>query len=410
MIEFDLSEGVFEDKDVLTDRYEPEDEEIKERDSEVDQMEHAYSAMINSGSGADNILIYGSTGVGKTVVLKKELLDSIELYGSNLDHLDTEIVWQNIKGMSQHKASVAIANGVDPNGAPAKTGHSQEDVYKQMIRSINKRDASHIVFALDEIDSLGTDDDILYKLSRMDSHDFLDVDTKISIIGVSNSFKFMENLSSRVREQLNPDEILFPEYDANELTNILRPRANKAFKEDAISEEEIRLAAALTAQEKGSARRGLDILAEAGKIADKEDVDHILPEHLRTACEEVERDLIKRDISSISTQSQITIQTLMMLEQKGVDRPRIKRVYSLYKTLAERADVPIRARRTVKRKLQDLTLKDFVSTSTINSGSDGGRYNVYELNLDVEMVEEVIGDVERLGTTSNQSIQSYSNS
>lgn len=405
MIEFDLSDGVFNKKDVLTDRYDPD--EIKERDDQFDQMKSAYRQMLKNGDGATNILIYGSTGVGKTVAVK-EFLESIQTYGDELDHLDVEVIWENVKGRSGHKASVAVTNDIIEAQDPAKTGHTQDRVYSKLIEAIDRRNASHIVFALDEIDSLGTDDDLLYKLSRMDSHDFLDVNTKISIIGISNSFKYMEELSSRVREVLNPKEILFPEYNANELASILKPRAEKAFNDGVISDAEIRHAAALTARERGSARRGLDILAEAGSLADDEDTAQITSEHLERACEEVEHNLIKQDIRSISTQSQIIIQSLMMLEQKGVDRPRIKRLYSLYKTLAERADVPVRSRRTVKRKLQDLNLKDFVNIATINNGSDGGRYNIYELSLDVGMVNDVISSIDRLDTSGNQSLKNYS--
>lgn len=406
MIEIDLPESVFKKKDVLTDRYDPED--IKERDEQLDDMISAYRPMLQNGDGAMNILIYGSTGVGKTVALK-EFLESIQAYSNDPDHLDVEIVWENVKGRSNHKASVAITNEILEDENPAKTGHHQDLVYNKLIEAIDRRDASHVVFALDEIDSLGTDDDLLYKLSRMDSHDFLDVDTKISVIGISNSFKYMEELSSRVRGVLNPTEILFPEYNANELTNILKPRAEKALNDGVITDAEVKHAAALTARERGSARRGLDILAEAGSLADSEDADSITSDHLERACEEVEHNLIKQDIRSISTQSQIIIQSMMMLEQKGVDRPRIKRLYSLYKTLAERADVPVRSRRTVKRKLQDLNLKDFVNISTINNGSDGGRYNIYELNLDVGMINEVISSIDRLDTSGNQSLGNYSN-
>lgn len=406
MIEFDVTGGVFEDKDILTDRYEPD--EIKERDDQKDMMRDAYNDMFRYGAGADNILIYGSTGVGKTVVTKNELIESIKKSSNEADHLDTEIVWHNIKGMSRHKASVAITNEILPNKNPAKPGQAQDVVYDHMIDAINERDASHMVFALDEIDALGVDDDLLYKLSRMDSHGYLDVDTKISIIGISNSMKFKENLSSRVCNQMNAKDILFPEYDATELMTILEPRAKKAFKDGAIDTGIINLAASLTAQERGSARRGLDILAQAGKLADREDADEVSADHLREACSEIEHELIKEDISNLSTQSQITIQALMMLEQKGVERPRIKRVYSLYKKLADRADIPVRSRRTIKRKMQDLKLKDFVTIATINNGSDGGRYNVYELNLDVGMVDNVISEVDRLSTSANQSIQSYS--
>ncbi len=395
-IEFGTSDGVFVNRDVLTDRYNPD--KILERENQKVDVREAFNPIFDqSVSAPDDLLVYGSTGVGKTVAMKK-FLSILEIQAMDKAGVDVEVVWQNVKGLTSHKASIAITNELAGDRV-ATPGQSQSTVYETLEDEIKDRNADIIVFALDEIDSLGLDDDLLYKLARGDSHDFIDIeDTKTSIVGISNSYTFMDNLSSRVRQSLRDEEIMFPEYNAKELKNILHPRAEKAFKDDAIDEAVISLAASLTTQEKGSARRGLDILRESGKVADQEDADKVKEEHVYEATNEVEDGLIKEDIESLSTQSQLSLYALAVLELKGASSPRIKRVHSLYKKFANRVDVQQRTQRTIQRRLQDLALKDFVNISTTNQGVDGGRYNNYSLALETEMVVTSLEKCDRINS------------
>ena len=55
------------------------------------------------------------------------------------------------------------------------------------------------------------------------------MESKVGIIGISNDFKFRESLSSKVQSSLCEKELQFPAYNANELRDILRQRADIAF-------------------------------------------------------------------------------------------------------------------------------------------------------------------------------------
>lgn len=60
---------------------------------------------------------------------------------------------------------------------------------------------TYVLFILDEIDSIGTDDDILYELPRCNASGNVD-DTFVGVIGISNNFQFRNNLSARVKDSL----------------------------------------------------------------------------------------------------------------------------------------------------------------------------------------------------------------
>ena len=120
-----------------------------------------------------------------------------------------------------------------------------------------------VIIVLDEFDSIGTDDDILYELPRARANDHLE-DMWVSVIGISNDFEFRDNLSPKVKDTLCDEELHFAPYDASELRLILTRRAEKAFKDDVLSEDVLPLCAAIAAQDKGSARQAIRYLYKAG--------------------------------------------------------------------------------------------------------------------------------------------------
>ena len=82
---------------------------------------------------------------------------------------------------------------------------------------------------LDEIDQLvhKTGDEILYNLTRLNS----ELKTsQLSFIGISNDLVFTDSLDPRVKSSLSEEELVFPPYNALQLQEILRQRANIAFK------------------------------------------------------------------------------------------------------------------------------------------------------------------------------------
>ncbi len=90
------------------------------------------------------------------------------------------------------------------------------------------------------------------------------------MIGVSNDLKFTEFLDPRVKSSLGEEELIFPPYDAEQISDILKQRAKMAYNDGVLGEMVIPLCAAFAAQEHGDARRALDLLRVSGEIAERE--------------------------------------------------------------------------------------------------------------------------------------------
>ena len=82
-------------------------------------------------------------------------------------------------------------------------------------------------------------------------------ETKAGVIGISSDFKFREKLDPRVHDTLCERELQFPPYDAPELENILKSRAETAIADGALGQGVVEFCAALAARDSSSARLAL---------------------------------------------------------------------------------------------------------------------------------------------------------
>jgi hypothetical protein len=138
--------------------------------------------------------------------------------------------------------------------------------------------------------------------------------SRVSIMGISNDLKFTDFLDPRVKSSLGEEEIVFPPYDANQLRDILRHRADVAFKPDVLTDDVIPLCAAFAAQEHGDARRALDLLRCAGEFAERDGVEVVSAEHVRRAQEKIELDRIVEAVRTLPTQSKLVLLAIIELE------------------------------------------------------------------------------------------------
>ncbi|MFC6954922.1 hypothetical protein [Halorubellus litoreus] len=177
-----------------------------------------------------------------------------------------------------------------PQGQLPATGLPPSEVYNRMWDVLDGYEDT-VIIVLDEVDSIGSKDELLYKLSRAEKERDL-TDTEISVIGISNNLSFRDKLDPRVQSSLCERELQFSTYDAGELQAILRDRADTAFKPNALDDGVIPYCAALVASESGDARKALDLLYEAGQIARANDADVVTEAHVRDGWDELRRERI----------------------------------------------------------------------------------------------------------------------
>jgi len=90
----------------------------------------------------------------------------------------------------------------------------------------------------------------------------------------------MEDIDGRAESSFNPRDVYFPDYDANQLRQILENRRD-AFRSDALTDDVLPLVSAFAAQSHGDARKAIDLFRGAGDLADERGDEKVREEHVR---------------------------------------------------------------------------------------------------------------------------------
>lgn len=388
MSRFSRESFILHDKDVLRDDYQPE--QLEEREVELDEYATALRPVIQ-GWQPNNIFVYGVTGVGKTAathMLLNELRESADQY----DDIDLNVIELNCMGCNtSYQVAVNILNEIRASSHPltsvstsrepmSETGYQQKRIFNELYTDLEEIGGT-ILIVLDEIDTIGRDDDILYELPRARSNYGLDV--KLGVIGISNDFKFRDNLTPKVKDTLCEEEILFPPYDAHELKNILRKRADSALYDGVLEDDVIPLCAAFAAQDSGSARQALRLLRKAADIAENEALSGgealITEPHVRNAEHEIQRQQVVEGMHSLTRQGQYVLLTVCEFAASQETPERTKVIYERYREIVrEHGGNPLKRRR-VHDHLSDLTLHGILQL--VDSTGGRGNYNEYELDV-----------------------------
>lgn len=270
---------VFEDEPKLDVNYLPP--ELPHREAQLRSLSNFYSFLTESPSDMSrNVLIIGSVGSGKTVLSQRfglNVTNEAKRYGTNLRYV--HINCQECRG-NLFLVLWRVMRIFHPNFP--RRGYSAEELLDMLLEVLDNTD-TYVVLTLDELEALirreGTHP--IYNLTRAQEQRG-DAPRRFSIIGIMREEKWLERLEESARSTLQRNLIYLPKYEAGELVDIVRYRANLALRENAVLDEVIEMIADL-ASESGDARYALDLLWRAGKYADEALSPTILPEHVRRA-------------------------------------------------------------------------------------------------------------------------------
>jgi len=266
MATFTRDTEIFRNEDMLREDYQPDS--ITARERELEAYKTALQPVVN-GAQPRNVFLYGKTGVGKTA-LSRHLLEQLQRDTAEFDDVDLSIFWLNCTNLSSsYQVAVNLVNTLRADDDQiSTTGYPQQQVFDILYEELD-RIGGTVLLVFDEIDHIGSNDEILYEIPRARSNGYLD-DAKPGVIGISNDFGFRDDLSPKVKDTLCEEEIHFSPYNAPELEAILQKRAKGALYDDAADDAVISLCAAIAAQDTGSARQVLDLLYKSGEIARSE--------------------------------------------------------------------------------------------------------------------------------------------
>ncbi len=172
-------------------------------------------------------------------------------------------------------------------------------------------------------------------------------------------------------------------YGYEECLDILKYRANLAFKPGAVPDELIEMVAETCVRSK-NIRDGLEILYRAGLRADKEEKSQLTPEHVRWASENV------FDSMRYDTLGQLTLHELLAalaiakrLASRQVVSVKLTDIYRQYRILCEEFKIEPRKEasfRNYLNKLVEMELVDKVITGHRNKRGVHAKYSLNQVS------------------------------
>ncbi len=264
------------------------------------------------------------------------------------------------------------------------TGWSLDRVQAAMRSLLDAREGT-ILLVLDEIDRLvaRSGDGVLYTLSQVNTEL---TQARLCLVGISNDLKFTNQLDARVRSRLNEEKIVFPPYDAPQLEDILRDRAEVVFRPGVLDQGVIQRCAAYAALENGDARRALALLRLAAEMAERDRAKRITPEHVVKAKSRLEQDIILECCRTLPSHCKVLMYAILQLFERRREGLQTGDVYQAYARLAQRLGLPPLHARSISNYLSELENLGLIRATIVSRGR-GGRTR--EIVVDVPVSETI---------------------
>jgi cell division control protein 6 len=389
---------IFKNREVLRHSYRPHI--LPHRRPQIDQVAAILAPALKNETPS-NILIYGKTGTGKTACVRyvgTELEHASGLMDTpcRVVHLNCEVIDTQYRVLAQISK---LLIGTDETASDKTrthipmTGWPTDQVYQELKNQL-EASGGVLVIVLDEIDKLvkKSGDETLYNLTRINT----DLKrSKVSMIGISNDLSFKDFLDPRVLSSLSEEELVFPPYNAPQLCDILKQRADIAFVENALEETVIPICAGLAAQEHGDARRALDLLRVSGELADREDADQVTERHVKQAQAKIETDSMIECISTLPTQSKVVLYCMLLLDQSGQNIFTSGEVTRIYTEIAPRIDLDVLTHRRITDLISELNMLGVINTRVVSRGRYGRTKEMW-FDGDTAKIWDVILNDQRL--------------
>jgi cell division control protein 6 len=396
------TDPIFARKELLHVGHVPEENRIVGRDQEIESVAEEIGAIVRDDP-PNNVMIYGKTGTGKSLV-SRHVADRAKR-AAQTNGVESDVVYvdcseANTETRGARQIATELKNQTTyEQRIPLRGVGSME--YYQHIWQILDRYFDAVLVILDEIDKL-TDSNILMQLSR--AREAGKTESYIGIIGISNKVQYRETLDERIDSSFGHRELFFHPYDAEQLQEIMRNRTD-AFQPGVLGSGAIELCAALAAKKHGDARKAIDILKEAGELARRNDDAKITDEHIQQAQDVAEINRIEELTSGGTVHAKLALYSLASLVLvRSQDQYPTREVYERYEQMCEAAGYEPVTENGLYKQLKEQAFLGVIESNKTGGGRSQGSYLLHRLVTNPEHIVKAVrrdGSLEALPSLSD---------
>ncbi|SEW31756.1 orc1/cdc6 family replication initiation protein [Natrinema salifodinae] len=402
-----VQNSVFRDKGLLDPDTVIDEDRIVGRDQQLDDI-ITYLRPILQENRPPNMLLYGPSGTGKSLIINAVCEQVSDL--ATTQDIRFGVVQINCQTIKSHDRAVyrLVENAAAEAGVAAdipESGISTDQKLRRFYELLSEYFDS-VIIILDEVDLLaGRQRDpndepayskLLYQLSRASQLGRIEGD--ISVAALTNDPRFMENLDGRAESSFNPQDVVFSDYDANQLQAIL-DRRRDAYRDGVLEDGIIPLSSAFAAQDHGDARKAIDLFRKAGELADRCGEGTVREEHVRDAQKEAERDRTLTQMQGLSAQKKLSLYATAIVpvySQRNLNAVPSTVAFRVYQYIAELLDADKKSRDSYLRYMTEAETYNFVTSEKRGRGYGSGVHKEYTFVDDPRVVAETLQEDIRL--------------
>ncbi len=384
--------SIFRDKKTLTSTFIPD--RIPHREHEINQLS-VILAPILRGYRANNVFLYGTCGTGKTICTRfvvSQLMAACEKGGISAKSIYVNCKMKKVADTEYRLIAQLVR---EFGGEVPDTGLPTDVLYRMFFDKVDGS-SQNIILVLDEIDALlrKVGDEFLYNFTRIND------DLKkscINVIGITNDLSIRDAMDMRVKSSLSEEEMIFKPYNAMQLKDILKGRANGGFVEGAVDDFVLNKCAAIAAQEHGDARRALDLLRVAGEIAERNGELKVGEEHVDVAEAKIDMDRITETMRAQPKHSQAVMFSIIKIHDSMDERGKEKwtdsrlltgDVFAAYEQICRQNNMKCLTQRRLSDLIGELDMLGIINANVISKGRYG---RTREISIAVS--EAILGKV-----------------
>ena len=385
---FANQDPIFARKELLHVGHVPEENRIVGRDTEIESVAEEIGAVVRDDP-PNNVMIYGKTGTGKSLV-SRHVADRARAAARSNSVECTVVYIDCSEADTETRVTRQIATTLKQETPYEQRiplrGVGTMEYYQHIWKTLDTH-LDSILLILDEIDKL-TDSNVLMQLSR--AREAGKTDCYIGVIGISNKIQYKEQLDERIDSSFGHRELFFHPYDAEQLQEIMRNRTD-AFQPGVLGAGTIELCAALAAKKHGDARKAIEILKEAGELARRNGDAKITDEHISQAQNVAEINRIEELTSGGTIHAKLALYSLASLViTESKESHSTREVYERYGQMCELAGYDSVTENGLYKQLKEQAFLGVIESTKTGGGRSQGSYLLHRLVTDPEHIVKAV--------------------